>query len=308
MTQPAKRRKNMIEIRNLKKSFSGFYALNGVNATIKKGSVYGLVGPNGAGKTTLIKHMAGIFIPDSGSILIDNEPVFENISVKSRISYIADEIYFFPQATLLDMKKYYKSVYYEFDDERFEKLYDVFPINPKKRLKRLSRGMQKQAAFWLGVCLKPDIMLLDEPVDGLDPVMRRKVWSILLQDVAERDMTVFVSSHNLRELEDVCDYVGIMHEGKIIIERSLSELQNNIIKLQIAFEGDLPQEINKLDILSKQSSGRVWILIVRGERENILRQVNSLNPLIVDALPLSLEEIFIYELGGMDYAVKNIVL
>ena len=168
--------------------------------------------------------------------------------------------------------------------------------------------MQKQAAFWLGVCLRPDIILLDEPVDGLDPVMRRKVWSVLLQDVAGRGMTVFVSSHNLRELEDVCDHVGIMHEGKVILERSLTELQSNIIKLQVAFEGELPEEVRKLDILSRQQTGRIWILIVRGNREEILGSMKQLNPLLVDALPLSLEEIFIYELGGMDYAVKNIVL
>jgi ABC-2 type transport system ATP-binding protein len=298
----------MIEIRSLKKSFEDFYALNGVDINVKKGSVYGLVGHNGAGKTTLIKHMAGIFIPDSGSILIDGKPVYENISIKSRISYIPDDIYFFPQASILDMKKYYKSVYPTFDEERFKKLQEVFPLNPKKNLKRFSRGMQKQAAFWLGICIRPDLMLLDEPVDGLDPVMRRKVWSILLQDVAEREMTVFVSSHNLRELEDVCDHVGIMHEGKVILERSLSEMQNNIMKLQIAFNGELPAEINSLNILNKQQSGRIWVLIVRGEKESILDQVNRLNPLLVDALPLSLEEIFIYELGGMDYAVKNIIL
>ncbi len=298
----------MIEIKELKKSFEGFYALNGVNAHIKKGSVYGLVGPNGAGKTTLIKHMAGIFIPDSGALLVEGQPVYENVSVKSRMVYIPDDLYFFPQASILDMKKYYQSIYPVFDEGRFEKLKEAFPINPKRGLKRLSRGMQKQAAFWLGICLKPDIMLLDEPVDGLDPVMRRKVWSILLQDVADREMTVFVSSHNLRELEDVCDYVGIMHEGKIILERSLSEMQSNIIKLQIAFEGELPSEIESLDILHRQSSGRIWVLIVRGSKESVLESVNKLNPLLVDALPLSLEEIFIYELGGMDYAVKNIIL
>jgi ABC-2 type transport system ATP-binding protein len=298
----------MIEIKDLKKSFDGFFALNGVNASVEKGSVYGLVGPNGAGKTTLIKHMAGIFVQDSGSILVDGQPVYENVSIKSRIAYIPDDIYFFPQASIMDMKKYYRSIYPTFDEVRFQKLREVFPIDPKKSLKRFSRGMQKQAAFWLGICICPDIMLLDEPVDGLDPVMRRKVWSILLQDVAEHGMTVFVSSHNLRELEDVCDHVGIMHEGKVILERGLTELQNNIVKLQVAFEGDLPEEINKLDILSKQSSGRIWILIVKGDRESILNHVNKLNPLLVDALPLSLEEIFIYELGGMDYAVKNIIL
>ena len=298
----------MIEIRNLKKSFEGFYALNGANATIEKGSVYGLVGPNGAGKTTLIKHLAGVFIQDSGSITVEGQQVYENVQVKSRMFYIPDEIYFFPQASIMDMKNYYKSIYPSFDEVRFKKLQEVFPINPKKSLKRFSRGMQKQAAFWLGSSTRPDIMLLDEPVDGLDPVMRRKVWSVLLQDVADRGMTVFVSSHNLRELEDVCDHVGIMHEGKVIIERSLTELQNNIIKLQIAFEDELPEEVNKLNILSRQKNGRVWILIVRGDQESILSSINNLNPLLVDALPLSLEEIFIYELGGMDYAVKNIVL
>ncbi|MCX7772323.1 MAG: ABC transporter ATP-binding protein [Clostridia bacterium] len=298
----------MIEIRNLTKSFDSFMALNGVNLSVKKGSVYGLVGPNGAGKTTLIKHMAGIMIPDSGEILIEGEPVFENTAAKARISYIPDDLYFFPQATLNDMKKYYQSIYPTFDEMRYKKLQEVFPIDPKKSLKRFSRGMQKHAAFWLGICTRPDLMLLDEPVDGLDPVMRRKVWSVLLQDVAEREMTVFVSSHNLRELEDVCDHVGIMHQGKVILERSLSEIQNNILKLQVAFEGELPKEMEQLDIVHRQSSGRIWVLIIRGDRDRILSHVKTLNPLLVDALPLSLEEIFIYELGGMDYAVKNIIL
>lgn len=298
----------MIEVKDLKKSFDGFYALNEVNIHAQKGCVYGLVGPNGAGKTTLIKHLTGVFIPDSGTVTIDGQPVFENPEIKSRIAYIPDDLYFFPQATILDMKNYYKSIYPVFDEERFQKLQEVFPLDPKKRIKRFSRGMQKQAAFWLSICLKPDIMILDEPVDGLDPVMRRKVWSVMHQDVAERGMTVFVSSHNLRELEDVCDHVGIMHEGKVIIERSLSEIQSNILKLQVAFNGDLPEDINRLNILSKQSSGRIWILIVRGERQKILDQVSMFNPILVDALPLTLEEIFIYELGGMDYAVKNIIL
>ncbi|HOK43346.1 MAG TPA: ABC transporter ATP-binding protein [Thermoclostridium caenicola] len=298
----------MIEVRDLKKSFGDFWALNGVNISVPRGSVYGLVGPNGAGKTTLIKHLAGVFIPDSGTITIDGQPSFENVQVKSRVVYIPDDIYFFPQATLLDMKKFYQSVYPLFDEERFKKLHEVFPFDPKRSLRRLSRGMKKQAAFWLGICLKPDLMLLDEPVDGLDPVMRRKVWSVLLQDVAERNMTVFVSSHNLRELEDVCDHVGIMHEGRIILERNLSEIQNNIIKLQVAFDGPLPEEMNQLDILNRQVTGRVWVLIVRGDRDRILSHVGNLNPIIMDALPLTLEEIFVYELGGMNYAVKNIIL
>jgi len=303
-----RRVKPMVEVRGLRKSFDGFWALNGVDITVSRGSVYGLVGPNGAGKTTLIKHMAGVFIPDSGTIKIDGKPSYENVEIKAKTVYIPDDVYFFPQANLLDMKKFYQSVYPVFDEERFNKLYEVFPFDPRKSLRRLSRGMKKQAAFWLGICLKPGLMLLDEPVDGLDPVMRRKVWSVLLQDVAERNMTVFVSSHNLRELEDVCDHVGIMHEGRIILERNLSEIQNNIMKLQVAFDGPLPEEINELDSLNRQSSGRIWILIVRGDRDKILGHVRKFSPIILDALPLTLEEIFVYELGGMNYAVKNIIL
>ena len=298
----------MIEIRDLKKSFEGFKALDGVSITGANGSVYGLVGPNGAGKTTLIKHMTGAFIPDSGTITIDGEPVFENPALKARIAYIPDDLYFFPQANLLDMKKFYKKVYPVFDEDRFKKLGEVFPFDARKSLRRLSRGMQKQAAFWLGICLRPDYMILDEPVDGLDPVMRRKVWSVLMQDVAERNMTVFISSHNLRELEDVCDHVGILHQGKVLLERSLTELQSNILKIQIAFKDEPPAEMEELNILHRQSSGRVWMYIVRGEKDAVLERLHAFSPLLVDALPLTLEEIFVYELGGMDYAVKNIIL
>ncbi len=298
----------MIEIRDLKKSFEGFKALDGVSITGANGSVYGLVGPNGAGKTTLFKHMTGAFIPDSGTITIDGEPVFENPALKARIAYIPDDLYFFPQANLLDMKKFYKKVYPVFDEDRFRKLGEVFPFDARKSLRRLSRGMQKQAAFWLGICLRPDYMILDEPVDGLDPVMRRKVWSVLMQDVAERNMTVFISSHNLRELEDVCDHVGILHQGKVLLERSLTELQSNILKVQIAFKDEPPAEMEELNILHRQSSGRVWMYIVRGEKDAVLERLHAFSPLLVDALPLTLEEIFVYELGGMDYAVKNIIL
>ena len=298
----------MIEIRDLKKSFEGFTALDGVSITGAIGSVYGLVGPNGAGKTTLFKHMTGAFIPDSGTITIDGEPVFENPALKARIAYIPDDLYFFPQANLLDMKKFYKKVYPVFDEDRFRKLGEVFPFDARKSLRRLSRGMQKQAAFWLGICLRPDYMILDEPVDGLDPVMRRKVWSVLMQDVAERNMTVFISSHNLRELEDVCDHVGILHQGKVLLERSLTELQSNILKVQIAFKDEPPAEMEELNILHRQSSGRVWMYIVRGEKDAVLERLHAFSPLLVDALPLTLEEIFVYELGGMDYAVKNIIL
>ena len=203
--------------------------------------------------------------------------------------------------------RYYRGIYPKFDMERYEKLKEVFNLDENMPIRRMSKGMQKQAAFWLCVCMRPDIMVLDEPVDGLDPVMRRQVWSIIMADVAERGTTVLVSSHNLRELEDVCDHVGIIDRGHILLERSLSELQENISKIQIALPGDkeLPEG---LDILHSTATGRLHTLIVRGEPQKVLNLLQEAEPLFVDALPLSLEEIFIYELGGADYAVKDIIL
>ena len=201
----------MIEVRDLKKSFDGFLALDGLNITVPKGTVYGLVGPNGAGKSTVIRHLAGIYRQDAGTVQVDGQPVYENPAVKRRIAYIPDEIFYYTQASIQDMARFYRDVYPNFDAERFEKMGAAFALDPKRLMRKLSKGQQKQAAFWLGVALRPDVVLLDEPVDGLDPVMRRQVWSMLLADVAERGTTVLVSSHNLRELEYVCDHVGIMH-------------------------------------------------------------------------------------------------
>lgn len=300
----------MIKVRDLKKQFDGFYALNGVNLNIEKGSVYGLVGPNGAGKSTLIRHLTGIYKQDSGEILIDNEPVYENSEVKSRISYIPDDIYNFMQANIYDMMEFYKGIYKKFDMTRFEKLKDVFSnINIKKPIRKMSKGMQKQAAFWLTICCNPDILILDEPVDGLDPVMRRQIWSLLMQDISERGTTVLVSSHNLRELEDVCDTVGIMNKGKVLIERSLSSLQGNITKLQIAFrDGIIPADFDRSGIIHESKIGTVYNFIIRGTNEEISSKMKIYNPILMDVLPLTLEEIFIYELGGEDYEVKEIIL
>lgn len=297
----------MIEVRNLCKSFDGFQALHNVNITVPKGSVYGIVGPNGSGKTTLIKHMVGILIPDQGTIRIDEKEVFDDPAVKKRIAYIPDDIYFFPQDNMKDMINFYREVYPDFNDERLEKLIPIFPLDPKMPIRRFSRGMKKHVAFMLALCTMPDVLVLDEPMDGLDPVARRKVWSLLFQDVAERETTVFVSSHNLRELEDVCDHVGIMHKGEVVLERSLDELQNNIFKLQMAFRNESPA-FNGLNVLAENKVGSVIQLVVRGDREEILNKAVMLNPLMIDVLPLSLEEIFIYELGGMDYAISSAII
>lgn len=297
----------MIEVRNVIKEFDGFRALDNLSMTVPTGSVYGLVGPNGAGKSTIIRHLTGIYRQDSGEITVDGEPVFENPAVKSRISYIPDDIFYYSNASIREMMDFYRSIYPHFDEQRFKKLGEVFELDPKRQMRRLSKGMQKQAAFWIAVSLRPDILVLDEPVDGLDPVMRRQIWSIIMADVAESGTTVLVSSHNLRELEDVCDCVGIMNKGKIMIERSLNELQENIVKIQIALPdgATLPEG---LDILHKSSTGRLQSLIMHGTQEELTEKLQAANPLFIDAVPLTLEEIFIYELGGADYEVKDIVL
>ncbi len=297
----------MIEVRNVMKEFDGFRALDDMSMTVQTGSVYGLVGPNGAGKSTIIRHLTGIYRQDAGEITIDGAPVFENPEVKSRIAYIPDDIFYYANASIREMMDFYRSIYPHFDAERFKKLADVFGLDPKRQMRRLSKGMQKQAAFWIAVSLRPEILILDEPVDGLDPVMRRQIWSIIMADVAENGTTVLVSSHNLRELEDVCDSVGIMNKGKIMIERSLNELQENIVKIQLALpDGEsLPEG---LDILHKSNTGRLQSLIMHGTQEELTEKLQSAHPLFIDAVPLTLEEIFIYELGGADYEVKDIVL
>ena len=297
----------MIEVKNLVKTFGGFAALNDLTMTVPTGAVYGLVGPNGSGKSTLIRHIMGIYRQDSGEVRIDGAPVYENPELKGRIAYIPDDVFYFQQAGVRDMMQYYKGIYPGFDTARYEKLKEVFQLNEKSPIRRMSKGMQKQAAFWLAMCIRPEIMVLDEPVDGLDPVMRRQIWSLLMADAAERGITVLVSSHNLRELEDVCDHVGILDHGKLLLERSLSELQSNITKIQIALpeNGVLPAE---LDVIHETVSGRLRTVIVRGQPDGVLARLQECQPLFMDAVPLNLEEIFIYELGGADYAVKDIIL
>lgn len=298
----------MIEVRNLVKEFDGFRALDGVDMHVKKGAIYGLVGPNGAGKSTLIRHLTGVYRQDAGEVKIAGETVYENPAVKEKFGYIPDDLFYFISANTYEMKRFYQGMYPKFDDKLFYKLMEFFPtIDPKKNIRSLSKGMQKQVAFWLAVCTRPELLILDEPVDGLDPVMRRQVWSIIMADVAESDSTVLVSSHNLRELEDVCDHVGIMHKGKIMIERSLSELQGSVCKIQVAFQAEMPKLPENFEVLHMSNTGRVYTLIVKGDPKAAKAQLEKMNPMLIDLLPLTLEEIFIYELGGVDYEVKDIL-
>ena len=293
----------MLEMKSVTKTFGSFTALDNLTMTVPKGAVYGLVGPNGAGKTTAIRHLTGVYRQDQGQVLMDGQPVFENPAAKSRIGYIPDEIFYFPSASLEEMRRFYRGMYPQFDDQLFQKLYDVFKLPQKSAIRRFSKGMQKQAAFHLTICTRPDVLILDEPVDGLDPVMRRQVWSLIMSDVASRGTTVLISSHNLRELEDICDHVGIMNQGKMLLERSLADMQGATHKVQLV--GDLPQG---LEVLHETAAGRMRTLIIRGEQEQLQQALSAAQPTYFDILPLSLEEIFIYELGGVNNEVKNILL
>ena len=300
----------MIQVENVVKSFDGFRALDGLTMTVPTGAIYGLVGPNGAGKSTILRHVTGVYQQDSGVVLCDGQTIYENPAVKEKIACIPDELYYFESASVRDMAKFYRGVYPKFDMERYGKLKEIFhTVDEKRPIRRLSKGMQKQAAFWLAMCCRPEILVLDEPVDGLDPVMRRQVWSLLMGDVEQEGTTVLVSSHNLRELEDVCDHVGILSRGKVLVERSLSDLQENVVKMQVVFQTpELPKLPDDMEVLHVSQVGRIHTLIIRGKAHEVKNRLATFQPILMDALPLTLEEIFIYELGGEDYAVRDAIL
>ena len=292
-------REVMIQCRALEKHFGDFAALRSLDLAVPRGAVYGLVGPNGAGKTTVIRHLAGVYRPEKGEVSVCGEAVYENPAVKARIAFIPDEVFFHASDSISDMARFYASLCPRFSFERYETLRGAFRLDDTRPMRRLSRGMQKQAAFWLALSQCPEVLILDEPVDGLDPVMRRAVWGLILADVAERGTTVLVSSHNLRELEDVCDHVGIMNNGKM--------LQDNIVKIQLAYAdgGDVPEG---LEILHESAMGRLRTLILRGKSDELQQKLAATQPLFLDVLPLTLEEIFIYELGGAGHALSDMVL
>lgn len=290
-----------IEVMGLTKAFGSIQALAGLNMSVPKASVYGLVGPNGAGKTTALHHISGAMRPDAGVVMIDGEDVFENVKIKTRIATIPGDIFYHSQDTIEDTRDIYAALYESFDKQHFEQLASTFSLDPKLKMKSLSKGMAKQAAFWIALSQRPDVLLLDEPVDGLDPAARRKVWSIVMDEVADRGMTVLVSSHNLRELTDVCDRVGIMESGRMHLERSLEDLQENFVKLQLAFEDDALACPDGFQILHEEHQGRLFTLVVKGSAAQVEKAFATCNPTFTNILPLSLEEIFIYELGGADH-------
>lgn len=298
----------MIEAFNIVKNFYDLKALDGVSLMVKKGSVYGLLGSNGAGKTTLLKILAGVYREDAGEIRIEGEKVFENPEVKEKINFIPDQLYYYPNYTVENMADFYKKIYKNWDEAKYAELKEVFAIDPKRKIRTLSKGMQRQVAFWLALSVKPEVMILDEPLDGLDPVMRKKVKNLLIKEVAERDMTIMISSHNLRELEDICDYIGILHRGRMLVQKDLDEYKANMHKVQLAFKQEIPELIfNGENGDCVEIRGSVLVFISKGNREDVIRRFKAYEPAILDILPLTLEEVFVYEMGEYGYAVKELL-
>ena len=290
----------LITAKNVVKKFDKFTALNHFNMNVPEGSIYGLVGPNGSGKTTTIKHLIGMYKQDEGEILVNDEKVYDNEKVKSKIAYISDDLYFFHGYSIKDMAKFYSKIYKDFSFEKFNDLQKVFNIDVKRKVNKLSKGMKKQVAFWLTISCNPEIMILDEPIDGLDPIMKENVWKILLEEVKKRKMTVIISSHNLKELENVCTNIGIMKNGEMVLEKELEKKDNNIQKVQIVFSNNsqIGKIREKLSILKEEKVGSVYYFIVKGEQKEIEDILNKYKLTLMEFLPLSLEEVFMFENGG----------
>lgn len=300
----------MIEIRGVSKIFQGEKAVDGISLTVHKGAIYGLLGSNGAGKTSLLKTLAGIYRPEEGTVKFEGKPVFENPEMKQRIIFMPDSPYFFPQASIKSMAAFYRSIYPGWNEAHFQELGRMFRLDTGRKLSRFSKGMQRQASFWLALSCSPDVLIMDEPIDGLDPVMRRQIKNLLFQEVAERGMTVIISSHNLREIEDLCDHVGIMHGGKMLVEKDLDDLKADTHKVQVAFRDERHASVltAKLQILHQEQRGSVNLYIVKGDRERIGQAFRVYDPYVLDLLPLTLEEIFIYEMGDAGYDAQPILL
>ena len=290
----------LITAKNVVKKFDKFTALNHLNMNVPEGSIYGLVGPNGSGKTTTIKHLIGMYKQDDGEILINGEKVYDNEKIKSKIAYISDDLYFFHGYSIKDMAKFYSKIYKDFSFEKFNDLQKVFNIDVKRKVNKLSKGMKKQVAFWLTISCNPEIMILDEPIDGLDPIMKENVWKNLLEEVKKRKMTVIISSHNLKELENVCTNIGIMKNGEMVLEKELEKKDNNIQKVQIVFSNNsqISKIREKLSILKEEKVGSVYYFIVKGEQKEVEEILDKYKLTLMEFLPLSLEEVFMFENGG----------
>jgi ABC-2 type transport system ATP-binding protein len=299
----------MIEAVNVSKRFRDIKAVDNISATIKEGTVFGLIGTNGAGKSTFLRMACGILKPDSGEVLIDGLSVYENEEAKSKIFYISDDQFFLANATSNDMKNFYKAFYKNFDVKRFDDLMKKFDLDTNRKINTFSKGMKKQVSIISGICSNTEYLFCDETFDGLDPVVRQAVKSIFANEIEERNMTPIVASHNLRELEDICDHVGLLHKGGILLSKDLEEMKLNIHKLQCVLNNEKDEEVlyGKIDIIKKEKRGSLLTITARGTQLEILDAIKDLNPLFYELLPLSLEEIFISETEVVGYDIKKLI-
>lgn len=299
----------MIKVKNVTKHFDDYKVLDDISLEVKKGTIYGLVGPNGAGKTTIINHITGVLVPESGEITIDGEKVYENTKIKQRFLSISDDWFYYSVYTIKEMAAFYADIYPTWSYERYNAIKEIFKIGEKRQIRKLSKGMKKQVAFWLSLSAMPEVLILDEPLDGLDPVMRKQVLNMVIADVIDREMTVLVSSHNLRELEDICDWVGVIHQGRMIIEKPLDDLKGSVFKYQVVLTDEMSAALEKTeDVLHISRTGAVYNVIVKGDMEKIDKKMKELSPMLCERISLTLEEVFIYELGGLGYDFKNIIV
>ncbi len=295
----------MIEVKNLTKRFQDFTALEDVSCHIGSGCIYGMVGSNGAGKSTFLRALTGVYQPDGGKILIDGSPVWDNPAVKRRIAYVPDELYFPGGSNLKRMERMYRSLYPDFEPERFRKLCGQLELPQNKALSQFSKGMRRQAATILALACQPDYLFFDETFDGLDPVMRNFVKRLICDDVLERGASAIITSHSLRELEDICDQLALLHKGGLVLESDIENLKTNQFKIQIAFHEEFDQSrFEGISISHFEKSGSVANMIVGGDKDAIVQQLSAMHPILLDVLPMSLEEIFTYEMETLGYTFQ----
>ena len=298
----------MIKADNLTKRFQGVTAVDHIHAEIQDGTVFGLIGTNGAGKSTFLRVAAGILKPDEGTITLDGESVFEDTRVKARCFFIPDEPYFLGNGTADDMKTFYQGIYPNFDTDRFGRLLKSFELDGRRKIQTFSKGMKKQLAVLLGICAGTDYLFCDETFDGLDPVMRQTVKSLFANDIEERHLTPVIASHNLRELEDICDHVGLLHRGGMLLSKDLDDMKMNIHKIQCVLPAGLDRtNLQDLDIMTTEQRGSLLPLTVRGQKEEIQARMQSYHPVFFEMIPLSLEEIFISETEVAGYDIKKLI-
>lgn len=299
----------MINAKHVNKKFGEIEAVKDVSVSISDGEVFGLIGTNGAGKSTFLRMACGVIRPDSGEILIDDREVYENPKVKGEIFYISDEQYFLPNATPMDMSCFYKDYYPLFDTQRYMKMLNTFQLNPKRKISTFSKGMKKQLSVLLGVCTNTRYLFCDETFDGLDPVMRQAVKSIFAGEMTNREFTPVIASHNLRELEDICDCVGVLHKGGVLMQKDLEDMKLHIHTIQCVFADRQSEEqlLSELEIVKMEKRGTLNVITVRGKKDEIMARVNAFSPIFAEVLPLSLEEIFISETEVVGYDIKKLI-